>query len=162
MPIENEAALQGFSLLRGAAALSAEDEAAARRLERSLSTRDIPLHAPFPSVVAERLHNPGEQVAQNDVVLELFDPNSLYVIAQVPIEAAARIAAGMPVEVESTSQHATGEVAALVTALAPQTLTAPVRISLTTPLRPPLLHAAVECRITMQRHSNSLLIPRSA
>ena len=30
-------------------------------------------------MVSERLHNPGEQVAADDIVLELFDPRSLYV-----------------------------------------------------------------------------------
>jgi hypothetical protein len=162
MPIENEAALHGFTLLQGATGLSAEDQATARRLQRDLGTRDVPLRAPFPSVVAERLHNPGEQVAQNEVVLLLFDPRSLYVLAQVPVEAATRITAGMPVEVQSAGQQAAGTVAALITTLAPETLTAPVRISLTTPLQLPLLHATAECRITMRRHSNALLIPRSA
>ena len=161
IPLENEAAVHGFALLERAGALSAAEEETVREL-RGRTGGDIPLHAPFPAVVAERLHNPGEQVAPNDVLLELFDPRSLYVVAQLPAAAAARIHAGQPVEVRTGDSVAAGQVEAVVTALASQTLTLPVRVALTTPLQPPLLHAAVECRITIAQHSGALLIPRSA
>ena len=82
-----------------AANLSTAERTHAQRLQRDLGARDIPLRAPFAAVVAERLHNPGEQVAQNDVLLELFDPQSLYVLAQVPVESASRIRAGMTAEI---------------------------------------------------------------
>ncbi|MFI5396332.1 MAG: efflux RND transporter periplasmic adaptor subunit [Candidatus Binatia bacterium] len=162
IPLENEAAVHGFALLEGAGAFSLREQEAARRLGKALSVRDIPLRASFPAVVAERLRNPGEHVAQNDVLLELFDPRSLYVMAQVPIDAAARVTTGLPVQVRSGGSTTAGQIAALVTSLTPQTLTVPVRISLATPLRPPLLHAAVECRITVARHPDALIIPRSA
>jgi membrane fusion protein (multidrug efflux system) len=162
LPLENEAALHGFALLEGGAQRGADEQAVVSRLRRELARGDIPLRVPFAAVVAERLHNPGEQVAQNDVLLEVFDPRSLYVLAQVPMQEAARITAGMRVEVDLGDQVALGEVAALLTALAPQTLTVPVRISLLTPLQPPLLHAAVQCRVSVARHADALLIPRSA
>jgi multidrug efflux pump subunit AcrA (membrane-fusion protein) len=162
MPLENEAALHGFALLEGGTQRSADERVLTSRLRHELARSDIPLRVPFSAVVADRLHNPGEQVAQNDVLLELFDPRSLYVLAQVPMQDAARISTGMRVEISFGEQVAPGEVAALLTALAPQTLTIPVRISLSAPLRPPLLHAAVQCRVTLARHADALLIPRSA
>lgn len=162
LPLENEAALHGFALLEGGARRGVDEQAVASRLRRELARSDIPLRVPFAAVVAERLHNPGEQVAQNDVLLEVFDPRSLYVLAQVPMQEVNRITVGMRVEVDLGEQIAVGEVAALLTALAPQTLTVPVRISFSAPLQPPLLHAAVQCRVTVARHADALLIPRSA
>ena len=134
--LENEAAVHGFAFLDAAANLSAAERARAQRLQRDLGSRDIALRAPFAAVVAERLRNPGEQVAQNDVLLELFDPHSLYVLAQVPVESAARIHEGMPAEISSGGTTVPGHVEALAAALAPQTLTVPVRIRLATALRP--------------------------
>ena len=161
IPLENEAAVHGFALLERADSLSAAEKQTVRKLRDEIGG-DVPLRSPFAAVVAERLHNPGEQVAPNDVLLELFDPRSLYVVAQVPGAAATRIHTGQPVKIRAGDSEGAGQVEAVVTALAAQTLTLPVRIALTTPLQPPLLHAAVECRITVARHTGALLIPRSA
>jgi len=160
--LENDAAVHGFAFLDGAAQLSQSERARARTLQRELAARDIPLRVPFTGVVAERLHNPGEQVAQNDVLLELFDPRSLYALAQVPVESAARVHVDMPAEVSTGSMTVTGQVAGMISALTPQTLTVPVRITLTTPLQPPLLHAPVQVRIIVAQHRGAILIPRSA
>lgn len=162
IPLENEAALHGFTILEESAALSPAEQQVARRLRHDLTTHDIVLHAPFAAVVADRLHNPGEQVAPNDVLLDLFDPRSLYVLAQVPVGSAPRVGAGMPVDIDGGGIRASGEVAAILAALAPQSLTVPVRVSFTAPLERPLLNAAVRCGITVAHHSNTLLIPRSA
>ena len=86
---ENEAALRGFALLEETTQPTTDERQLTRRLRKDLGTRTVPLRVPFAAVVAERLHNPGELVAQNDVLLEVFDPSSLYVIAQVPADAAA-------------------------------------------------------------------------
>jgi hypothetical protein len=53
-------------------------------------------------------------------------------------------------------------VAALITALTPQTLTVPVRIVLNAPPEPALLHAAVRCRIRLAHDPHALIIPSSA
>ncbi|MGD0948730.1 MAG: HlyD family efflux transporter periplasmic adaptor subunit [Candidatus Binatia bacterium] len=161
IPLENEAAEHGFALLERADALSAAEKETVRKLRDEIGG-DVPLRSPFPAVVAERLHNPNEQVAPSDVLLELFDPRSLYVVAQVPATAASGIHAGQPVEIRAGDSEVAGQVEAVVTALAAQALTLPVRVALTAPLQPPLLHAAVECRITVAQHSGALLIPRSA
>jgi multidrug efflux pump subunit AcrA (membrane-fusion protein) len=162
IPLENEAALHGFAWLDSNDAPPADEHATARRLRRQLAGHDVPLRTPFAAVVADRLHNPDEQVAPTDVLLELFDPDSLYVVAQVPVDEIGRVRVGMPVSVSHGGGGADGTVAALLTSLAPQTLTVPVRISLSTPLQPPLLHAAVQARITAARHADTLLIPRTA
>ncbi len=162
IPLENEAALHGFALLERAGALSATDRDPARKLRNEVASHDVPLHAPFAAVVAERLHNPGEQVAPNDVLVQLFDPHSLYVVAQVPTSMVARVQAGQHAEIGVGQVSLSGHVDALMAAVTPQTLTVPVRLSLSAPSRPPLLHAAVDCRLTLAQHSDALLIPRTA
>ena len=160
--LENEAALRGFTLLDATTRLTADERQLAQRLRKELGTRTVPLRAPFAAVVADRLHNPGELVAQNDVLLDLFDPSSLYVIAQVPADAAGQVRPGAPAEVEFGAQTSRGVVTAIITALTPQTLTVPVRITLSVPPEPALLHAAVRCRIWLAHDPRALVIPGSA
>jgi RND family efflux transporter MFP subunit len=159
---ENEAALRGFTLLEQATQQTTAERQATGRLRQDLGMRTVPLRVPFAAVVAERLHNPGELVAQNEVLLEVFDPTSLYVIAHVPVDDATQIHPGAPVEVDVGEQQVPGEVTAIVTALTPQTLTVPVRIALSAPPEPALLHAAVRCRIRVAHDPRALVIPASA
>jgi multidrug efflux pump subunit AcrA (membrane-fusion protein) len=162
LPLENEAALHGFGILADAGALSTDERAAARRLAGELGRGDIALRAPFPAVVSARLHNPGEQVAPGEVLLELFDRRSLTVIAQVPGSASALVRPGMPAVIEVGSSRVTGHVSAVLPAVTPQALTVPVRIEPTTPLPATLLGAAAVCRITVAQREDTLLIPRAA
>ena len=155
LPMENEAVMHGFGVLADAGALAADERPTAQRLSRDIAAHDVALRAPFDAVVAERLHSPGEQVAPADPLLELFDPRSLVVIAQVPIDSGAAVAAGQPVEVRLGGARLAGRVAAVLTAVTPQALTLPVRIALDAPLTPPLLHAAVECRITVAERADA-------
>ena len=162
LPIESEAAVHGLDVLRDAGALGADERAMAERQQRQLARRDIPLRVPFDAVVADRSRNPGEYIAANDVLLEVFDPRSLEATAQVPIDAAKTVRVGQRVEIRAGDSLARGHVVAIATAVTPQSLTVPVRIALEAPLDPPLLHAAVECRITLAEHRDALLIPREA
>lgn len=159
---ENDAALRGFTLLEGTSRMTTDERQLAQRLRQDLGTRNVPLRVPFAAVVADRLHNPGELVAPNDVLLELFDPASLYVIAQVPAEVAGQVRPGSPVDIDLEGKTVRGEVTTIITALAPQTLTVPVRISLSAPLEPALLHAAVRCRIQLAHDAQALVIPAAA
>ena len=159
---ENEAALRGFALLEETTQPANDERQLTQRLRKEMGTRNVPLRAPFAAVVAERLHNPGELVAQNDILLEIFDPSSLYVIAQVPADAAGQVRPGAPAEVDCGEKTLHGEVTAVITALTPQTLTVPVRITLSAPPEPALLHAAVRCRIQLAHDPHALMIPGSA
>jgi multidrug efflux pump subunit AcrA (membrane-fusion protein) len=162
LPTENEAALQGYGVLERGKTLPPEERSAAQRLERMVRAGDVPLRAPFHAVVSGRLHNPGELVAQNDVLLDLFDPRSVYVVAQVPLEMARDVASGMPVEIKAPGFSAAGAVSVVVPAVAAQALTVPVRINFETPPVGALLSATVDCRITVATHGDTLLIPRRA
>lgn len=151
LPLESEAALHGFALLhesgRGPAA-------------RGLA--DIPLHAPFAAVVSGRSRNPGEQVSAGDVLLELIDPASLYVIAQIPARKSPAIVPGLHVEVTDGGATLPGRVRALLPTTTPEALTVPVRISMSRPLEPALAGAAVRCRIELAKHHDVLIVPRTA
>jgi membrane fusion protein (multidrug efflux system) len=162
LPIENEGALHGFGVLANAGALDPEERTMANRLARDVAGRDVALRAPFAAVVAERLHNPGEQVAPSDALMELFDPRSLVVIAQVPVDASRDVRAGQTVEISLAGRQSAGRVAAVLTAVTPQALTVPVRVVPLEPLQPPLLHAAAECRIVTAQHADAVLVPRTA
>jgi multidrug efflux pump subunit AcrA (membrane-fusion protein) len=159
LSLENEAALTGFAMLR-----SSPSEAAAtpRPLEREIGSRAVAVRAPLAGVVVERLHNPGEQVPQGEALLELFDPRSLVAIAQVPAESAARIERGMPVELAGAGFRGSGRVESVAAALVPGALTVPVRITFADPKPTRMLHAALDCRITLALHDQALLIPASA
>ena len=90
------------SASRRAARRASADRAALRARPEAAATS--PCALPFAAVVADRLHNPGEQVAADDVLLELFDPRSLYVVAQVPVGAPAT-SRRLPVEVRVGGAH---------------------------------------------------------
>ena len=162
MPLESEAAINGFGVLEGAGALGPGERRLAQRMRRNLRAGEISLRAPFAAVVAARLHSPGELVAPQDVLVELFDPHSLYALAQVPATVARRLRPGLPVEVMDEGVRLEGAVSAVLPAVEPQSLTVPVRIALRQIPQPPLLHAAVRCRITLETHADALLMPRAA
>jgi hypothetical protein len=155
LPLANEVALQGFAVLDG------RGEVTAPGLRERVGRQDVPLAAPFAATVAARSRNPGEQVAPGDVLLELFDPGSLYVLAEVPLDHAARVQPGMPVAVTGSGVDGAGRVVAIVPALESQALTVPVRVALDTVPERPLLHAPVRCSITIAEHTEALLVPRT-
>ena len=159
LPLANETALHGFAVLEGS---GERISGAAPGLRDRLGRQDIPLTTPFAASVAARPRNPGEQVAPGDVLLELFDPTSLYVLGQVPLDAAARLQPGMTVEISGSSMTGTGKILAVVQALEPQALTVPVRIALDAMPDRPLLHAPVRCAIAVAQHPDALLVPRTA
>jgi len=155
LPLANETALHGFTLLEGSGQ-------PASGLRDRLGRQDIALTTPFAALVAARPRNPGEQVAPGDVLLELFDPTSLYVLGQIPLDAAGHVQPGMPVDVTGSGVTATGKIVAFVPALEPQALTVPVRVALDAVPDRPLLHAPVRCAITVAEHPEALLVPRTA
>ena len=161
IPIESDAALRGFEVLRRAGGGESPETPSARRLAHDLASRDVAVRVPFAAVVSERLRNPGEQVPQGEVLLEVFDPRSLYVLAQVPADRAAGLA-GKPAEISGSGMRSSAKVAAVLPSVAPQSLTVPIRLSLEPGADVPLLHASVSCRITVASREDALLVPRTA
>lgn len=162
LPLESAAAVDGLRLLGRTEALGAAERAESRRLERQLDRRQVVLAARFAGVVSERFHNPGEQVAAGEAVLELFDPRSLVVVAQVPIDVVPRLRTGMSVRLRAAAGATPGRVDAVLPSVAPGALTAPVRVVPSSPLDPPLRNAAVDCEILLAVHRGVPVIPASA
>jgi multidrug efflux pump subunit AcrA (membrane-fusion protein) len=162
IPLESEAAVQGFTVLRESGKLGSEAVESSRRLEDEVRSHEIAVRAPFAAFILSRSRNPGEQVAAGDVVIELFDPRSLVVIAQVPTRVTGRLSTGAPVDGSISDRRFSGRVAAILPAVTPDALTVPVRVVLDVPPDPPLVGAAVTCRITVSHHPDSLLVPPSA
>jgi multidrug efflux pump subunit AcrA (membrane-fusion protein) len=162
LPLESEAAVNGFDVLERARAVAPSDQATARRLARELAAREISLSAPFAAIVGERLKNPGEHLTPGEVIVELYDPRSLVVVAHAPIDSIPRLRKGMAAAVHTAAGSVAAEIDAVLPSLAPGTLTVPVRIKLSAPLEPPLRNAAVECEIVIATHRAARLIPRSA
>ena len=160
IPLESDAAVRGFEVLRRSGGGS-DETPSARRLAHDLASRDVPIRVPFAAVVSERLHNPGEQVAQGDVLLEVFDPRSLYVLAQAPADRAASLG-GKPAEISGSGMRSAAKVVAVLPSVAAQSLTVPIRLSIEPGPDAPLLHAPVTCRITVASHEDALLVPRTA
>jgi multidrug efflux pump subunit AcrA (membrane-fusion protein) len=158
---ESEAARRGLSALGADTALAPEDRNVAAALGRELALREVSVRAPFAGIVSERLRNPGEEVAVGDVLLEVFDPRSLEVVAQIPLDQIDRVAHGMSVEIQSGAFEMTGKVIERIGALAGKSLTVPVRISLSGSSKV-LLRAPVVCRIVVARREDALVLPRSS
>jgi len=159
LSLENEAALAGFAMQRSSVA---GRPASPSPIERDLATRAVPVPAPLSGLVIDRLRNAGEQVPQGEALVEVFDPAALVVIAQVPAEAASRIKNGLRAEIAGAGFHGEGKVDSLLPSLTAGALTVAVRITLADPKPTSLLHAAVECRITIAEHHGVPLIPTSA
>jgi multidrug efflux pump subunit AcrA (membrane-fusion protein) len=162
LPLESEAALRGFGLLEAGGRLPSVDAATMSRLRKQVGAREVSLRAPFHALVSQRLRNPEEQVAPGDVVVELFDPRSLYVLAQVPLDAARQVRVGMRVEISGATFEGGGRVAAVLSALTPVAVSLPLRVALDAPPARALVGEPVRCRITTRRHRRAVLIPRSA
>jgi multidrug efflux pump subunit AcrA (membrane-fusion protein) len=162
IPLESEAAVHGFTVLRETGKLGSEEAERVRRLENEIRAHEIAVRAPFAASISSRSRNPGEQVAAGDVAIELFDPRSLVVIAQVPTRAAGRLPAGAPAVGSIGDRPFSGRVAAILPAITPEALTVAVRVVLDAPPDPPLVGAAVTCRITVSHHPNALLVPSFA
>lgn len=182
----------GFSLLSGdrvrrgqviANIISREQEAAqagvdvARRIEpKEASTLEravkqyasgagIPVVAPENAVVARSLISPDQMVNYLDPLVDLVDPNSIYVEAQVPINLLGAIKAGMPATI--TSSLGPGKrYPARVVALSPRFATggtvAPARLEFTGKARIMESDAAVEVHVTTAFVPEALVIPVAA
>jgi RND family efflux transporter MFP subunit len=133
--------------------------AAAALLERAT------VRAPFPGVVAQRFHNPGDLVepAASDPVVRLIDPSRLQVVAAVPAADLPRVVVGRAAEVRPPRAE-DGE-AATVLARAPQVDpaagTGSVRLGF---VKPTSLTAGmtVEVEIVAEEHAQAITVPAAS
>jgi HlyD family secretion protein len=153
----------------GLAAAAKIDPAEADKLRASVKryTHDagIPVRAPADAIVSQRLVSSAQIVAYLDPLADLVDPNSIYVEAQLPIDAQSLVRPGMPATVTSPVQPDTTFVAQIV-AMAPNfnpnSETSTVRLKFTGEKRITVAGAAVRVQITTLLIPDALVIPDSA
>ncbi len=109
---ENNAARSRLDEVEADLAMAKSDltvaEARLGQVRRQL--RKSQVRAPFPGVVSERLHNPGERVSVGDVIVRIIDPNALEVSARAPINSLRYLAAGTAIKVIGEQQTTDGVV----------------------------------------------------
>ncbi len=153
----------------GLAAAQKIDPAEADKLRASVkrytSKPGIPVVAPADAIVSQRLVSTAQIVAYLDPLADLVDPNSIYVEAQVPIDAQSLVKPGMPATVTSPIQPATvfpAEIIAMAPNLNPNSETSVARLKFTGPAKISVAGAAVRVRITTLLIPDALVIPETA
>ncbi len=143
----------------------AESAVLRRAVKRYATGPGIPVVAPENAVVAERLVSPGQLVNEFDPLLNLVDPNSVYVKAQVPIDARDAIKPGMDATITSSAMPGViypARVMALSPSFSTGGTTAPARIGFAGPNRIAEVGAAVEVHVTIRNAPEAIVIPASA
>lgn len=142
-----------------------EAQGLARSVKRYTHRPGIPVVAPENAVVAQPLVSSGQTVAYLDPLADLIDPASVYVDASLPIGSAHLVRPGMSAIVTS-SLHPGVEFPARVAALSPsfdpKTLTTTARLKFTGKLRPDVIGAPVNVRITTVSVREAIVIPVAA
>lgn len=143
------------------------DEAGKLRASVRPYTRDagIAVRAPADAIVSQRLVSSSQIVAYLDPLADLIDPKSIYVEAQVPIDAQSLVRPGMPAVVTSPIQPDTEfpmQVVAMVPTFNLDSETSPARLQFTGEKKIMVAGAAVRVHITTQLIADALIIPDAA
>jgi multidrug efflux pump subunit AcrA (membrane-fusion protein) len=143
------------------------DEAGKLRasVERYAHGPGIAVKSPANAIVAQRLVSSSQIVAYLDPLADLVDPNSIYVEAQVPIDAQSLVRPGMPATVTSPIQPHT-EFPTRVVAMAPNfnpaSETSTARLQFTGEQKIMVAGAAVQVHIAIRLIPDALTIPNAA
>jgi RND family efflux transporter MFP subunit len=130
----------------------------------ALSDRAV-VRAPFPGVIAQRFHNPGDLVeaAASDPVVRLIDPSRLQVVAAVPAAELSRITVGRAadVRVPGTEDSEAARVLVRAPQVDPAAGTGHVRLGF---IKPTSLTAgmSVQVEIVAEERPHAVTIPASA
>ncbi|HEV3121306.1 MAG TPA: efflux RND transporter periplasmic adaptor subunit [Isosphaeraceae bacterium] len=89
--------------------IEAQENKEIAKSELDLAQQELEHHtikAPFQGLITDRMRNEGERVGANEPVVRIVNTDKLRVVAWVPIEYAARIKRGTPVEVSPNIPNA--------------------------------------------------------
>ncbi len=160
---EMEAARAGLEVARQ---MDPEEAAALKRsVERYGKDEGIAVVAPDGGVVSHPPVTAGQIVAELDPLVDLIDPSSIYVNADVPIDDLHLIKPGMDATVTSPLDPGVkfpARVAAVLPSFDPSSATSPVRLDFTGGERIPQAGAPVEARIVTERAPDAIVIPSAA
>ncbi len=129
-----------------------------------VSLRDGTLLAPISGIVAKRHALPGEKVAVEQQVLTIVDLAALELAGNVGTHEVARIAPGMPVQVqvEGMTQAVQGRIARIAPAAEPGTRSIGVTIALANPQEALRAGQYALARVTLADDADRLTLPASA
>ncbi len=143
----------------------AEANAMARAVKRYSSGPGIPVSAPENALVAQRIVNPGQIVNEFDPLVDLVDPESVYVDAQAPINQLGALKSGMDASITSALNPGVSY-PARIWSISPSFsaggTTAPVWVQFTGPRRIAVVGAAVEVHVTITSVPDAVVIPAAA
>ena len=155
--------------LESSAAALATARAQLNAAQASLDTtrvglRDATLLAPISGIVAKRHVVPGEKVSSEQQVLTIVDLATLELAGSVGTHEVARIAAGMPVDVqvEGMAKPVAGRIARIAPAAEPGTRSIGVTIALANPKETLRAGQYALARATLADDSDRLVLPSSA
>ncbi len=142
-----------------------EAGAMARAVKRYSSGPGIPVVAPESALVAQRIVNPGQIVNEFDPLVDLVDPNSVYVDAQASINQLGALKSGMEATVTSALSPGVSY-PARIWSISPSFsaggTTAPVWVQFTGPRRIAEVGASVEVHVTIKSVRDAIVIPAAA
>ena len=140
------------------------DAAQASLDNAKVSLRDGTLLAPISGIVARRHALPGEKVSPEQQVLTIVDLARLELAGTVGTHEVARIAAGMPVQVqvEGVTQPITGRIARIAPAAEPGTRSIGVTIALANPGETLRAGQYAMARAVLADDAERLTLPASA
>ena len=155
--------------LESSAAALATARAQLNAAQASLDTtrvglRDATLLAPISGIVAKRHAVPGEKVSTEQQVITIVDLAKLELAGSVGTHEVARIAAGMPVDVqvEGMAQPVAGRIARIAPAAEPGTRSIGVTIALANPKETLRAGQYALARATLVDDNERLTLPSSA
>ncbi len=166
---ESESALEGAQSLLNEARTEAARGEARRALELAQSTQTaLSLRTKLGGVVASRLVQEGEQVAENESLMTIIDLSSLDFQADAPVAGIGRIRSGLSatVRLQSMAEDLPARVAAVLPQVqsASQTLSVRLQFGVVPATVRPFLKSdlAGEARIVVARREGALLAPKAA
>jgi len=160
---EVEAAQQGLEIARKLDPKDASE--LARSVRPYTRSPGIPIVSPYNGVVAAPPVAAGQTVSYMDPVVNLIDPRSIYVEANVPVEDVAQVRPGMHVIISSSLRPGvkmTGLLAAMLPSVNPASATSAVRIDFTGSARIEQAGAPIEVRVVTKSVLNAMVIPSAA
>jgi RND family efflux transporter MFP subunit len=143
----------------------AEAPALAAALKRNPVAPTLVVRAPADGIVAQPLVSDGQLVADLDPLVDIVDPDSVYVEATVPVSEIAVVVPGMSASIVTPvhpGHSLAGRVAAIAPNFSPAGATALLRVEFTTKERITEVGAPVEVSIRTASVPTAIVIPTAA
>ena len=163
---ESNAAIAGAEQLLNQATTETDRRQAERALQLAERTAArATIRAPFSGAIVRRFVTEGELVSQGSDLVELVDPNTIYFLANIPLNDVSEIRKGLPAVVTIPAMGIPplrGSVQAVNPATDPNSQSVQVRISLNS-IPPPVTSGTfANVQIIVGQHRSVVIVPKAA